>query len=141
MDPIEAVVVFENTTDNDIIYNGFRYKINGFTPEGCIGESILIITDTVKIAAGSRYTFLSYFGPKDTSGGINAVALVKRFNYGKIIFQDSTYIDFCKNGNYPKSPYTNLTLLEKPNNESGLVYGYCVDEADHQYAIEHSGQE
>lgn len=126
-------IVIRNQTQDTIIYVGKRYHINTVNN---ISEEYDMDIPIPPYYSAPILTFQSDIIP---SNGM--LQVVNMYDYGKIIFNDSSYLEYTREHNYPKSPYTHLSEIEEYPNGVVDVYGYCVDEADHQYAIEHSGQE
>lgn len=131
---IGASIAIVNNTDSAIKFEGYGFHIN----ETENNESRRKIEG--ELLPKDKCDIINYYGPKE-SFNINDV--LKQYDVGRITFHDSSFIEYYKDRQYPKSPYTHLELdwIEYfPNGYQTNNYIYSIDEVDHQLAIEHSCQ-
>lgn len=135
----EVYVGIVNATDNTIRYEGTQLVINDVSNKNTINY-----ISTHIFPADSEYSetpILRYIGDNASTDEIEK--LLSSYDLGKVVFNDSTFIDYRKSQEYPKSPYTNLELERIDDFRDGykvITYIYSIDEADHQWAIEHNSQ-
>ncbi len=131
---IGASIAIVNNTDSAIKFEGYVFRINE-TENNDSRKKI-----ECELLPKDKCEIINYYGPIE-SFDINNV--LKQYDIGRITFHDSSFIDYCKDRQYPKSPYTHLELdwiEDYPNGFQTNYYIYSIDEADHQWAIEHSSQ-
>lgn len=131
---IGAFVEIVNNTDSTIKFEGYGFRIN----ETGNNESQRKIE--YELLPNDKCQIISYYGPIK-SFNINNV--LGKYDIGRVTFYDSSFIDYYKDRQYPKSPYTHLELdwiEDYPTGFQTNHYIYSIDDADHQWAIEHSSQ-
>lgn len=130
-------IKLRNRTNDTIQYTGTIYRVNTVNTTFSNNSVDVLIPPYDEIE-------LIYYQtdelPSKKPCQEKILQIINKYDYGRITFKDSSFVDYLKGCNYPKSPYTQLDFYEDHPNGTIYAYGYKIDEADHQWALEYSKQ-